>query len=230
MIRRTLIGMLLFASSLANGLMQSQDNFHFPPMAEGPVLVLSEHIDGDIDLQFIEEFEGCTDTLIWPGAYSGPTIGCGIDLGNIGRRNIQRAFKDVVSEKTLEVLMKASGIRGKNARSWVARTKVRLTKEQVQSSSRRVMKILWEATSSRFPGIKKAPWQIQTAVFSCAMNRGPYNSELNALVLPIKLGDYEAVVRIIGSMQIDHELEGIQKRRLMESKLATLGVRDATYN
>ncbi len=73
----------------------------------------------------------------------------------------------------------------------------------------------------RFPGLAAAEvlGSVQTALLSIGYNRGTGNRALEVLKQPIQDKDWAEVARLIGSMQQDHSLEGIRKRRRMEAEL-----------
>jgi GH24 family phage-related lysozyme (muramidase) len=60
---------------------------------------------------------------------------------------------------------------------------------------------------------------VQTALLSIGYNRGTGNKDLEVLKQPIQDKDWAEVSNLIGTMQQDHSLEGIRKRRRMEANL-----------
>lgn len=83
-------------------------------------VVLSENLPADLDLNLLRSCEGFTDYFVVPPAPSGPTIGHGLDLGNMGTENIRRAFQGITTPRQLAVLLSASGKHGQAARSWAS--------------------------------------------------------------------------------------------------------------
>ena len=70
----------------------------------------------------IEQHEGCTDYLVYPGGASGPTISCGLDLGNAGYKTVSEVLKYNVSDSIYNILIKATSIRGENTPAWIKNT------------------------------------------------------------------------------------------------------------
>jgi GH24 family phage-related lysozyme (muramidase) len=79
----------------------------------------------------------------------------------------------------------------------------------------------WQALLKRFPnlGDPETPAEVHTAMLSLAYNRGAGNKGLEPLRGLIAAGDWKSTGDLIASMQQDHELEGIRKRRRAEGAL-----------
>lgn len=204
-----------FDYELLNDKIQRQRNIGYESIA-----YVGATYPSDISVGMIDWFEGCIDTLTWPGLYSGPTIGCGIDLGNIGRNNTRKIFTNVVDSATLEKMLSASSVRGVASKAWIRdNNTVRLSNEQVLASRDRMLGLMWRETERKFPGISDAPGEVKTAVLSVILNRGPYNKTLAKLGQPIRIRDYIEVSRLIASMSDDHEMPGLKRRRSIEADM-----------
>ena len=176
----------------------------------------------DISHDVISDFEGCSDRFVWPGMNSGPTIGCGIDLGNIGRRNIKRLFENLVEDSILQIMLEGSRVRGSESVRWIRRNSVKLSKTQVSLSRDRMLSLMWKETVRRFPSIKEAPGEVKTAILSLALNRGPNNPALKTLRSNIENENWSALATQVAAMQQDHEFVGISDRRKQEASLIRL--------
>lgn len=177
-------------------------------------------LDSGIYLPIIKAWEGSSDTLTWPKGWSGPTIGCGIDLGHIGKPMIRKVFQDIVGEDTIALLLKASGLHDESARDFALRHRnLRLSSDQINTANHRVAMIMWDAVVDRFPGIESAPGTVKTSVLSIAMNRGVYNHGLLPLRPLIKTQRWGELANAIASMPVPEGMGGIGKRRRAEAAL-----------
>jgi hypothetical protein len=219
---------MLFSALLTSGKTNTSEIAVNNQEAYGPVASVSESYPTDISVGLIDDFEGCTDTLVWPGYQSGPTIGCGIDLANIGIVNVKKIFSGVVEGNTYRTLLEATKVRGGKAESWSSRHQVRLTEHQVHVTKNRMLRIMWLYVESQFPGIDSAPGEIKTAVLSCAMNRGPYNKAILRLRPLVANKRYRELANVIQNMSNDHAERGLKLRRTREAELVRLVDSDAS--
>ena len=77
----------------------------------------------------------------------------------------------------------------------------------------------WKAACGRFAGLEDAPAGVQTAMLSLTYNRGARNKRIGHLVPLICNGDWNGLAHAIGSMQQNHKLSGIRKRRRLEARI-----------
>lgn len=173
-------------------------------------------------IEVIIALEGVTDTLHWPQGESGPTIGCGIDLGNIGKSSIRTIFTGVVGPDTVALLLRAADVRGVQSLAFVRRYhNLRLTPEQLDEANRRMFAIMWDAVVERFPGIESAPVTVQTSVLSVAAHRGVFNKRIQHLKPLIASRKWNAVAQAIAAMPAPDGMSGVAKRRKREAQLIT---------
>lgn len=214
--------MLCSAMAIANSRLDTIDLSNQSMDAQGPAAVVSGSYPSDISIGMIEYFEGCTDTLVWPGLNSGPTIGCGIDLGNLGEKNIRSVFDGIVDEHTIKILVSAASVRGAKSEAWIRKHQVRLTQQQVDVSRDRVVNTMWKLITRRIPELIDAPGEVKTAVLSCAMNRGPNNPAMGRFASLIRSRKYRELANVFVSMRNDHSMPGLQARRMHEAELIRL--------
>lgn len=182
--------------------------------------ITRHELDPEVSLEVIQAWEGNSDTLTWPKGWSGPTIGCGIDLGHIGKKVITSVFEDLVHQDTLKMLLHASGLSGERAHAFAVKHRgFKLSQQQVRTANVRVAKVMWEASCNRFPGLSEAPGTVKTAVLSVMMNRGPNNQGLEHLGTLIAHKHWVGVAHALETMPVPKGMAGIGKRRRAEAQL-----------
>lgn len=177
------------------------------------------------DLGWIHAREGHAGKAYWPGGASGVTLDPGVDLGHGDAEMIREAYKGLLSPEQFAAVERVFGIKGEAAKTTLAEDDVlqtiRISRSQAESIFPFVILPYWEAIVNRFPALADPDTlpSVQTALLSIAYNRGPRNRGLAPLGNPIQSKNWLQVAAIIGSMQQDHKLEGIRKRRRMEADL-----------
>ena len=173
---------------------------------------------------------------IWPGGYSGVTIGIGYDLGYNRVSQIQRDWLGKISDRDLETLKKVSGIKGSEAKKELSRLKMISipfdTAEQVFSVS--TLPRYAALTQKAYPGVEKLQPDAQAALLSLVYNRGSSMSgsrrkEMAAIRPLVVRKDYAAMAQEILNMKrlwIDRGLTGLLRRREDEAELLGQANRD----
>lgn len=167
-------------------------------------LMLSEVPSFDFSTFEIEAHEGCTDYLVYPGGWSGPTISCGLDLGNIGRENVKKAIHGLVSEKDFNILMSATYFKGPEADAWVKRHKnFRIGKHAAIMICNRVKKIVWNHAVNMYPNIINAPACVKKAVLMQCVLSGAGSDRLQPIGVAIANSDWMGVADLIATIRSD---------------------------
>lgn len=152
----------------------------------------------------IEAHEGCTDYLVYPGGWSGPTIACGLDLGNIGRENARAILKGVVSKKDFDILMSATYFKGAEAEAFVKKhKKLRIGRHASVLLCNRVKRRVWEHAMDAYPNIVNAPPSVQQAVLAQCVLSGAGSARLQPIGTAISYGDWMAVADLIAIIRVD---------------------------
>lgn len=149
-----------------------------------------------VDIGVFRAWEGYDSTLYWPGGASGPTIGSGLDLGNMGKSMIDSCFQESVSPQMLALLRSAHGVRGARAKEWVARnrSRVRVSGPVLEHAFLRTCEITYKHVVRKHPKLRKLDPTTQGIVLGLALNYGYGNPKLR--------GVYSA----LGSRRLEHEL------------------------
>ena len=177
------------------------------------------------DLSWVHAREGHAGKAYWPGGASGVTLDPGVDCGHARRELIEEAYKDLLSAEQFQAVEKVLGVKGDAAKDALARDPVlqsiRISRSQADGIFGYAATPYWNAIVGRFPALADADAlpSVQTAMLSISYNRGAGNRGLEVLAQPIAAKDWARVADIIGSMQQDHRLAGIRKRRRMEADL-----------
>jgi len=177
------------------------------------------------DAGWIHKREGHAGEAYWPKGASGITLDPGIDLGFADKKLIKEAYKYLLTEEQYKEVEKVHGVKGEKASETLKNNEVlrniRISKDQAENIFKIALKPYWTGIVKRFPNLSNpdTPASVQTALLSLSYNRGPNNKHLKSLEEPIKNKDWGKVADIIGAMQQTHELQGIRKRRIMESNL-----------
>ena len=177
------------------------------------------------DTQWIHRREGHVGKPYWPGGDSGITLDPGMDLGHAEPWLIEAAFEERLPRHQLNAVRGAMGVKGAEAETLLRRSGTLRGIEVSRSTAAGVFPYLlrpyWRSLRLRFSSLADpdVPPEAQTALLSLAYNRGPWNPDLSLLHLPLQTRQWTAVARIIHNMQQDHLLEGIRRRRRIESLL-----------
>jgi len=177
------------------------------------------------DLSWIHAREGHAGKAYWPGGGSGVTLDPGVDLGYADPSMIEAAYRGLLTPEQFAAAEKVFGVKGESAKTALARDSVlqgiRISRAQANMLFALVVEPYWQRIAGRFPALARSDTlpSVQTALLSLAYNRGVQNRALEVLRQPLDGRKWSAVADIIGSMQQDHRLEGIRKRRRMEADL-----------
>jgi hypothetical protein len=173
----------------------------------------------DIDLKFLEDHEGFTSKFVYPGGVSGPTIGTGIDIGNLDRKVL-----DVIFAKLAPVILirvkSGYGLKSAAAKAWCKMNgDIMIPRDILVAAEKYIYGIFWTNVVKRFKGIEKAPGAVKTAVFSVSYNRGVFNKELAPIIGMVANNDWKGIADCLHDMQQSHPLPGIRTRRRDETML-----------
>jgi hypothetical protein len=177
------------------------------------------------DLGWIHAREGHAGKAYWPGGASGVTLDPGVDLGYADPSMIEAAYRGLLTPEQFSAVEKVFGIKGESAKVALAKDSVlqgiRISRTQANTIFAMVVEPYWQRIVGRFPALAHSDTlpSVQTAMLSLAYNRGAQNRGLEALRQPLDRKEWSALADAIGSMQQDHRLEGIRKRRRMEADL-----------
>lgn len=152
----------------------------------------------------IEIHEGCTDYLVYPGGWSGPTIACGLDLGNIGRENARAILEGVVSKKDFDILMSATYFKGAEAEAFVNKhKKLKIGRHASVLLCNRVKKRVWDHATNAYPNIVNAPTSVQKAVLIQCVLSGAGSDRLQPIGEAISMGNWMGVADLIATIRAD---------------------------
>lgn len=167
----------------------------------------------------------------WPGGNSGVTIGIGYDLGHSTKSRIKADLQGLVSDATLDQLVKAAGKRGSKANTLckaICRTKIKVPYAAAEKLFyTRTLPDYAKQTRRIYPGIEKLPADAQTMLLSLVYNRGSKltgarRKEMLAIKKHVKKQDLAAIAKEFQSMKRlwqDKGLEGLLYRRDSEARL-----------
>ncbi len=168
----------------------------------------------------------------WPGGRSGATIGIGYDLGYQSKKNIEKDWKGLVSDATLEKLIGASGKKGKKAaKKEVTRLKRAHVVIPIQAAEEvfynRTLPKYAKMTRKAYPGIEGLPPDAQAMLLSLVYNRGAKingarRKEMKAIKSLIAKKDLSGIAKQFIAMKrlwVNKGLVGLLKRRDAEAKL-----------
>jgi N-acetylmuramoyl-L-alanine amidase len=185
----------------------------------------------------IIEFEGLDQPGLWPGAFSGISLGVGYDLGHVTAAQFERDWGKHLTRSQVGRLTAAIGKKGRAAAAMAPRFgDIRVTRAaamDVFTSS--TLPRFSRAALRAFPGMEKLPTNAQGALVSLVFNRGadmrgPRRREMANIqriianaVLPRDLAAVlQAIAREIKSMKRLWDirtLRGLHRRRDAEAEL-----------
>lgn len=168
---------------------------------------------------------------VWPGGRSGVTIGIGYDLGYASATKIKEDWQGLVSDSTLQHIIRAAGKKGATAKSEASRLKRTTMKVPYKAAE----EVFYKSTLPRYakqtrriyPGIEKLPADAQTMLLSLVYNRGSALSgsrrrEMKAIKALVKKKDLAGIAEQFIAMKRLWEnkgLPGLLKRRDKEAAL-----------
>lgn len=168
---------------------------------------------------------------VWPGGYSGVTIGIGYDLGYSTAARIRRDWQGLLADRSVGLLVRAAGIRGERARAQVTRLR------NVQVPFAAAKQVFHQSTlpdtarSTRraFPGVEQLPSDAQAALLSLVYNRGTRMSgasrrEMKEIRYRVADGDLAAIagqLRAMKRLWDRRRLPGLHKRRDAEADMVS---------
>lgn len=171
-----------------------------------------------------EDFKGAK-SCYWPGGSSGVTLRPGVDLGHANLGLVRDNYQDRLTPAQWEACVGAKEVRGTDAKNLLAKDprlqSIHISYEDGTTLFPVVAIPYWKGVLRVFPSIlrDRVPSSVHTVFLSLAFNRGYANKELRELVAPLEVGDWRRLASMIGSMQQDHKLEAIRKRRKQEALL-----------
>jgi hypothetical protein len=151
----------------------------------------------------INKHEGCTDYLVYPGGYSGPTISCGLDLGNIGENNAEEVLKGKVSENDFKTLMKATSIRGSASQEFIRKHQVKISQHSAILICNGLKFYVWRLATHAYPNAKNAPTVVQEAILTACIASGVGSSRLSEMSSEISAGNWLGVGQAISRCHAD---------------------------
>ena len=186
------------------------------------------------DLEWIHYQEGFRGRPYWPGGRSGITLEPGLDIGHASSDLIETLYGPLLNRQQMTALRGFYGFTGNDARlalqSSPVLQSIRITEKQSTELMPHTATPYWRGITNRFRGLclKSTPPSVQTVLLSLAYNRGILNRHLGVLEAPIEDKNWSQVGAIIATMQQNHRLAGIRKRRreeglLVQAELDLLG-------
>lgn len=182
------------------------------------------------DVGWVHLMEGHRGRPYWPGGNSGVTLDPGVDLGHASPSFLEillDLYWPTMSPTTVQwiAVQKVIGLRGVAAQKALADDPVlgsiRVSRIQAADIFPESAAAYWKAITDRFPELLKLETlpSVQTVMLSLAYNRGAGNRHLGSLGPLIADREWIFLADKIGSMQQNHRLAGIRRRRREEAAL-----------
>lgn len=170
----------------------------------------------DFSTMEIEQHEGCTDSLVYPGGASGPTISCGLDLGNAGLKTVTAVLEYSVPDSIYNILIQATKVRGENSPSWIRRNQVHLGAKTATKICNRLKVYIWRLLTSKYPNLHDAPGPVKTAMLDIAFQAGVGSKRMDGFGMVIARKDWNTLGQMIEVSYSDFEggkYHSIHRRR-----------------
>lgn len=171
----------------------------------------------DFDSYMIEQHEGCTDSLVYPGGISGPTISCGFDLGNAGYKTVSEVLLNSVTPEEYAVLVKAVNVRGDASESWIRKNQIHLGDKTAKRICNNLKVYIWRLLTTKYPNLPEAPGEVKSAVLDIAFQCGVGSNRMNGFGEAISKKNWRLVGRLVSNSYIDFEggkYSSIHRRRV----------------
>lgn len=165
----------------------------------------------------IEQHEGCTDSLVYPGGASGPTISCGLDLGNAGITTVSEVLKYLVPDSTYNVLIKATKIRGEESKYWIRKNQVHLGHKTAVKICNQLKMFIWRGLTQKYPNLNDAPSTVKTAMLDIAFQAGIGSKRMGGFGKVIARKDWNTLGQMIEVSYSDFDggkYHSIHRRRV----------------
>ena len=166
-------------------------------------IMSSEVTPLDFNTHEIEKHEGCTDYMVWPGAYSGPTIACGLDLANIGDANVEKILNGRVSNHVYNILIEATNHRGPEAEEWIKHHQVHIGQHNAILLCNGLKTLVWQKALQSYPNLEKAPASVKEAVMNACVASGVGSTRLTWMGNEIANSDWIGVADAIANSHSD---------------------------
>jgi len=173
----------------------------------------------------IEIQEGCTDSLVYPGGGSGPTISCGLDIGNVGSRNLDTILMDVVSDSIKQILMSGVSISGPETIKWIQNNQIHLGQHIANMICNRVKRVFWLHIRRKFPNLENAPDAVKSAMLSFCIQTGTYSKRLRGFDKAIEDSNWNGLANLMAASYTDWnggKYHALYLRRIKEAKIIQL--------
>ena len=166
---------------------------------------------------------------VWPGGESGATIGIGYDLGYASKNKIKDDWQGLISDHSLDQIIKAARITGDAAKTEASRLK----RTRMNIPYKAAEEVFYKRTLPKYarqvrrvyPGVQHLPADAQTMLLSLVYNRGGALSgsrrrEMKAIKALVKKKDIKGIAEQFVAMKRlweDKGLTGLLKRRDKEA-------------
>jgi peptidoglycan hydrolase-like protein with peptidoglycan-binding domain len=194
----------------------------------------SEYLKGFIgDADWIHEWEGHVGWPYWPGGKSGITLDPGFDIAYVKPALLEQVWRPRLSPSQMDAILAATRYKGRAANNHLKSAdgatlrSIRVSRSEAKDIFPVLLDPYWNDLTERFPALlNPSIYKLDTleaachtAFLSLGFNRGTGNPALRVLREPLEQGKLSVVGNLIASMQQDHELYGIRRRRRAEGML-----------
>lgn len=191
----------------------------------------------------IVEFEGLDQSALWPGEFSGISLGVGYDLAHVTAQQFENDWGPHLTPTQVARLKTAIGKRGPTAKAIAPRfSDIKVNRvAAMEVFTRSTLPRFTKMTLAAFPGIEKLPPNPQGALVSLVFNRGPdmageRRREMAEIRRIVKEADLPATLDKVLNQIADQiksmkrlwpNTRGLQRRRDAEAVLVLSGARQA---
>lgn len=171
----------------------------------------------DFSTSDIERYEGCTDSLVYPGGASGPTISCGLDLGNAGYRTVSAALRYNVPDSIYDILIKATSVRGPSSVDWIKRNQVNIGRKNAVLICNGLKVFIWGLLTQKYPNLEEAPSSVKSAMLDIGFHAGVGSKRMEGFDVLIANSDWNSLATRIMESYSDFnggKYHSIYKRRV----------------
>lgn len=166
---------------------------------------------------------------VWPGAFSGVTIGIGYDLGYNSLDNFRDTWEGKLDSNSMSRLSRTIGTRGRHAKDLISSVKniVIPWKHALEVFKTTTLPTFTQLTINTFPGVDRLHPDAYGALVSLVFNRGSSLTgsrriEMKRIRDLVPRKDYRGIAREIRSMKrlwIGAGVDGLLRRRDEEANL-----------
>lgn len=147
--------------------------------------------------------EGCTDSFVYPGGSSGPTISCGLDIGNASSQVVRNVTKWILNDDDRYEILDGTTIRGAESVNWIRHHQIHIGKHTAARLCSQVKRYYWKALVTKYPNMENAPDEVKAAMLDLTFQAGIDSKRLDGFKSAINKNHWKEVGVLVSNSYND---------------------------